>query len=178
MAGNPGKIFEAQIRDSAPDYALVHRLQDPAQSFGGGGGNTRFSRRNPFDYLMFNPMRGVLFAIEAKSVAGKSISFERTKDDHGEIHAFQADGLRAWSAYDRVISGFLIEFRKIETTVFLYIESFDWLIESISKKSFNFDDIVESGLPYLIIPQRKLRTRYRYDIDKLLTEAKEIEHNE
>ena len=71
---NIGKVFEEQIKKSVPDYALLYRLPDAAQSF--GGSNTlRFSRKNPFDFLLWDSKRHILYALEMKTVSGKSISF-------------------------------------------------------------------------------------------------------
>lgn len=171
MSRNVGKIFEANIKKSIPNYALLYRLPDSAQSFGGSN-NLRFSRRNPFDFLLWDSMRHILYALEMKTVTGKSISFERTKEESGEIHFHQICALNDWNKYDGIICGFVIEFRKIETTVFIPIDSFNKLISYIDKKSFNYDDLVESSLPYVVIPQTKKRTRYTYDIDNFLSQIK------
>ena len=164
---NKGKQFEESLKKSIPDYALLYRLPDPAQSFGGGT-KTRFSRHNPFDFLVFSPPTKTLYALEAKTVKGKSISFERNKNEHGEIHYYQIAGLNEWNKYDGIVCGFIIEFRELEITVFINIEEFNQLIENINKKSFNYDDLTSSGLSYFIIPQKKKRTKYTYDIDRFL----------
>lgn len=164
---NIGKQFEQSFKKSAPNYVLVYRLPDSAQSFGRNY-NLRFSRKNPFDYLMWDSQRHILYALELKTVKGISISFERKKDDKKEIHFHQIKGLTEWNKFDGIICGFVIEFRKIEKTVFIDINSFNTLISSINKSSFNFNDLVESKLDYIIIPQTKKRTQYIYDIEKLL----------
>lgn len=169
---NVGKIFEEDFKKSVPDYALLYRLPDSAQSFGGSN-NLRFSRKNPFDFLLWDSKRHILYALEMKTVSGKSISFESNKDETKEIHYHQIEGLNEWNRFDGIICGFIIEFRKIETTVFIDIESFNSLIENMDKKSFNYDDIQNSGLPYFIIPQKKKRTRYIYDIENLLSKIKD-----
>ena len=170
MSQNQGKLFEEQIKKSVPDYALIYRLPDSAQSFGEKNNRLRFSRKNPFDYLIWDSLRRALFALELKSVAGKSISFEHTKEDKGDIHNHQIVGLDEWNKYNGIICGFIIEFRQIETTVFLDIDSFHRLVDSLPKKSFNMSDIKSSGVPHFVIPQKKMRTRYRYDMDKFLSE--------
>ena len=106
---NNGKVFEAALKKSVPGYALMYRLPDPAQSFGQSN-KTRFSRHNPFDFILFSPPTRTMYAIEAKTVKGKSISFERCKDDHGEIHHYQINGLEEWGKYEGVIAGFIIDF--------------------------------------------------------------------
>ena len=96
---NKGKLFEQQLSKSIPDYALLYRLPDPAQSFGGEN-NLRFSAKNPFDFLLWDSLKHRLYAIEAKTVDGKSISFERTKEDKGIIHLHQINGLNKWDKFD------------------------------------------------------------------------------
>ena len=165
---NEGKRFEVALKESIPDYAMFYRLPDAPQYFGGAD-KLRFSWKNPFDFFLFDAPRGRLFGIEAKTVGGKSISFERNKDDCGKIHYHQIRGLNEYNKFENAIFGFVIEFRAIETTVFLSIDSFNKLVSTITKKSFNFDDLKNSGLPYFIIPQTKKRTQYTYDIDNFLS---------
>lgn len=164
---NIGKEFEDAIKRSVPDYALLYRLPDSAQSFGGGN-NLRFSRKNPFDFLIWDSKGHVLYALEMKTVSGKAVSFERNKDEHGDIHYHQIEGLHEWSHFDGITCGFIIEFRAIETTIFLGIQDFMALIELIEKKSFTLADLDAHHIPYLVIPQKKMRTRYRYDIEHLI----------
>ena len=174
---NAGKVFEKAFTKSMPDYALLYRLPDPAQSFSGGS-LTRFSRRNPFDFLAFSPPTRTLYALELKTVAGKSISFERSKGESGVIHYYQIAGLNDWNKYDGVKCGFVIEFREIETTVFIDIDEFNRLISAIEKKSFNFDDLQENEVDFFIIPQTKKRTQYTYDLEKFFNEVYEGKGNE
>lgn len=151
-----------------PEYALFYRLPDSAQAFGGSS-KLRFSSKNPFDFLLWDSKRHILYALEAKTVAGKSISFERCEDDTGEIHLHQINGLNDWNKYDGVVCGFIIEFRKIEKTIFIEIGEFNKLIMQTQKKSFNYYDLTEHNVQYLEIKQTKLRTRYTYDIDNFLS---------
>lgn len=167
MSRNPGKVFEEQWKKSVPDYALLYRLPDPAQSFGGGSA-LRFSRKPEFDFLLWDSKRHVLYALEMKSVSGKSISFERSKNDKCEIHLNQIDGLNKWNEYDGITCGFVIEFRQIETTIFLDISDFNKLTENINKKSFTIKDLDDNMIRYTVIMQRKIRTRYIYNIDYFL----------
>ena len=167
-----GKIFENQFKKSVPDYALLYRLPDSAQSFGSNN-KLRFSSKNPFDFLLWDSKKHILYALEAKTVGGKSISFERSKNEHGEIHFHQIKGLMDWSKYHGIVCGFVIEFRKIEKTIFLNINDFNNLISIISKKSFNLDDLDQNNIPYTVISQQKLRTRYTYDIDGFLSSMKQ-----
>lgn len=164
---NVGKLFENDFSKSVPDYVKLYRLPDNAQSFNQSS-NLRFSRKNPFDYILWDSMHKSLFTLELKTVAGKSISFERSKDEHGEIHFHQIIGLTEWSKYDGIISGIIIEFRKYCQTIFLPIDEFNKLVNLVDKKSFNIDDLDKLNIQYFIIPQHKVRTRYRYDVDCFL----------
>lgn len=169
MANNTGKRFEADFKKSVPSYALLYRISDSAQAFGGSS-NLRFSSKNPFDYLIWNSKRYILYALELKTVAGKAISFERSKEESGEIHWHQVEGLNKWNRYDGIICGFIIEFRKIEKTVFIDISDFNKLINTITKKSFNFDDLDNHKINYVIIGQEKVRTHYKYKVDEFLNQ--------
>ena len=103
-----------------------------------------------------------------KTVKGKSISFERNKEEQKTIHYHQITGLTEWNKFENIVCGFLIEFRAIETTIFLDISDFNRLLEETKKKSFTIADLDNMGLPYLVIPQELKRTRYSYDLSPLL----------
>lgn len=166
---NVGKKFEQDFSKSIPDYVLLYRLPDSAQSFGGGNSNLRFSNKNPFDFFLWDSQRRILYALEMKTVKGKSISFETDKTENKEIHFHQIQGLNKCNKYEGTVCGFIIEFRQIERTIFLPIDSFNNLVAGINKKSFNYSDVEASGLPYIVIPQTKKRTRYTYDVESLLS---------
>lgn len=168
---NIGKLFEQQLKASTPPYALLYRLPDAAQSFGGTN-NLRFSRKNPFDFLLWDSIGHILFALEVKTVSGKSISFERTKKEHGEIHYHQIIDLNEWQKYDGISAGFIIEFREIEKTIFLLIDDFNTVISTVNKKSFTIKDLNDNDIPYFLIPQKKARTRYTYDLDLFMLEMR------
>lgn len=168
---NKGKDFELDFKKSVPKYALLYRLPDAAQAFSYSN-NLRFSRKNPFDFLLWNSKRHMLFAIEIKTVAGKSISFERNKNEDGDIHYHQIKGLNEWNKYDGITCGFIIEFRAIKQTLFININEFNKLINAITKKSFNFNDLNNYKIQYYSIGREKVRTRYKYHVDEFLTTIK------
>jgi len=169
---NIGKKFEDDFVKSIPDYVLAYRLPDPPQSFSKSA-NLRFSNKNPFDFILWDSHEMKLYALEMKTVKEKSISFEREKDSKGKIHKHQIDGLNEWNKYDGIICGFIIEFRSIETTIFISIEAFNKMLILITKKSFTIQDLDDNNIPYFIIPQTKKRTRYRYDTEYFLTQFSE-----
>lgn len=166
MKKNLGKLFEQRWKKSCPDYVLAYKLPDTPQAF---GSNTfRFTNKNPFDYLMWDSERHILMALELKSVGGNSISFERDKEDNGLIHLHQINSLLKWSAYDGIVCGFLIEFRKNEKTVFVEINDFKKLIDTIEKKSINYGDFEKYGVRHIEIPQKLARVNYTYDVELFL----------
>ena len=127
--------------------------------------NLRFSSKSPCDCFLFDG--DVLFPLELKSVVGKSISFERTEDDNGVIHKHQIDYLSDVSRFKNVIPGFILDFRSSNNTYFCYIGDFLNMIDQISKKSFNGNDLAKYCSP-VKVEKRKLKVNYRYDINKLL----------
>ena len=75
---NIGKVFERNFVKCVPDYVGVIRIPDPAQSFSHAS-NLRFTRKNPYDFILWNPRTYTFYALELKTVKGKSISFERSE---------------------------------------------------------------------------------------------------
>lgn len=180
MATNIGKVFEEQIKKSVPEYALLYRLPDAAQAFGGGS-SLRFSYKNPFDFLLWDSLSHTLYALEMKTVNGKSISFERTKEDYGDIHFHQINGLSNWNKYDGIICGFIIEFRELEKTIFLDISDFNMLVTIIQKKSFCYNDLHKYNIKHTEIQQTKARSRYTYNINNFLLhnqQQRKLEEND
>ena len=146
---------------------MLYKLPDAAQSFDRNS-NLRFSYKNPFDFLLWDSIGYLLYAIEAKTVSKKSISFERNKSDNGVIHLHQINGLKKWNEFNGIICGFIIEFRELEKTIFLEISEFNKLVNNISKKSFTIDDLENNHILYYVISQKKARSRYTYDLDAFL----------
>lgn len=114
------------------------------------------------------------FCLELKSVAGKSISFERTKNDKGEIHYHQIEYLKSCLNYKNIIPGLIIDFRETDNTWFLNIKEWDDLINSISKKSFNESDLISYSHP-ILISKKKLKVNYRYNIQQFIDDVTEME---
>lgn len=114
------------------------------------------------------------FCLELKTVAGKSISFERTKKDKGVIHYHQIEYLKSCLNYKNIIPGMIIDFRGTDNTWFLNIYEWDDLINSIAKKSFNESDLLSYSHP-ILISKKKLKVNYRYDVEKFIKNATETE---
>lgn len=165
MEKNVGKVFEDNIKKSCPEWLFVYRPPDAAQSFNMTSA-LRFSQRSPADYFWFNGKKGNLLIVECKTFQG-ACSFERIKEDKGIIHYYQIESLNKFDKYENVLSGFLLDFRKSDCTYFLSVKDLITLIESIDKKSFNEQDMLKLCSP-ILVEKKKLRTNYRYNIEKLL----------
>lgn len=175
MSQNIGKIFEENIKKSCPEWLFVYRPPDAAQAFENNNSKLRFSRHSPADYFWHNGKTGTLLIMECKTFQG-SCSFERSKNETGVIHHYQIESLRKFSEYPKVVSGFLLDFRKSDNTYFLSIDDFLKMISKISKKSFSEKDMIEHCSP-ILIGKKKLKVNYRYDIEKLLLDV-ENKYNE
>lgn len=165
---NVGKKFEKNFSACVPKYVGLIRIPDPAQSFSNAS-NLRFTRKNPYDFLMWNPRTYTLYALELKTVKAKSISFERTKEENGEIHLYQIEGLKKLSDVGNCVCGFIIEFREIEKTIFLNIDDFLKLSDAIDKKSFTISDLESNNIPFVVIEQHLMKTNSKYGVEDFLT---------
>lgn len=170
MAKNEGKKFESIIKDCVPDYAMIKRLPDPPQSFTQRE-DTKYSNKNPYDYLCFDGTKGILYCWELKSTAEKYMSYQINKDDDRKamIQWHQIEGLTKASKYLNVIAGFLLNFRLGNGEQLLYffnIKDFNRMKNEINKKSFNIMDCVLYG--GIKINGEKKRINYRWDLDKFL----------
>lgn len=167
ISKNIGKIFEQNWKKSIPDGIFYYRPPDSAQSFGTNQ-NLRFSAKSPCDCFMFNG--DFLYTLELKSVGTRSISFEREKTDKGVIHKHQIDNLIKFSSFNKVISGFIFDYRLSNVTYFCSIGDFIYMIDNLDKKSFNEGDLLEWCNP-IVIKKKKLRTNYRYDIQNFMEQS-------
>lgn len=147
---NSGKRFEEDFQNSVPESWFCYRLRDA-----GGwskSSDLRFTPSNICDFIVFDGRR--LFLLELKTVQGKSIPFTMLK---------QLDDLIKYNS-DIVNAGFVLNFRKAETTVYIDVEILNQYVNNADRKSVPVDWAVENGV---IIPQELKRTRYRYLLDYL-----------
>jgi recombination protein U len=157
---NAGKNFERDIKASVPESCWIYRLRDNASSFSGGA-NTRFTSSNICDYIMLDDDTRTLFLLELKSTQGTSIPLTMIRQN-------QIEGLMEAGKHN-LIAGFLFNFRNENNdTFFMFIDKFNNMIEDINKKSFNIKDLQNYGA--IKINSTKKRTRYRYDLNKLIEE--------
>ena len=147
---------------------MVYRPPDAAQSFDMSS-KLRFSQHSPCDFMHFDSE--LFYTLELKTFEG-SCSFERCKGDKGIIHYYQIESLKKFYNCKNVCSGLILDFRKTDNTYFLSINEWDNLINSISKKSFNENDLLEYTNP-ILIDKKKLKVNYKYNIDKFFKDVKQ-----
>jgi penicillin-binding protein-related factor A (putative recombinase) len=173
MAKNTGKNFEAIIKSNAPSYLKVTRIPDPPQSFTQRS-DTRFSKKNPYDFDAFDSIHRINYCFELKTVAQKYITYHTSENDEKEkksanIQWHQIDGLTKASEYDNVVAGFLLNFRLDNNEQFLYflnIKDFNKFRTNTTKKSMNIMDIVLCG--GVKINGEKKRVNYSWNLDEFL----------
>lgn len=179
MAKNTGKNFESIIKSNAPSYFKVTRIPDPPQSFTQRS-DTRFSKKNPYDFECFDSVHRINYCLELKSVAQKYVTYHTSEDDEknkksANIQWHQIYGLTKASEYDNVIAGFLLNFR-LDTgeqlLYFLNIKDFNKFRNNTEKKSMNIMDIVLSG--GVKINGDKLKVNYRWNLDDFLKSQSKI----
>lgn len=168
MAKNVGKIFEDSIKQSIPDNVFLIRLNDSPQAFKKSN-LTRFTPKNPFDYICFDTQSKILFCLELKSTSNKYMTFENINTDEEQnamVHAHQIKGLLKCSDYPNVVAGFLFNFRlpDNEITYFMEVNKFQKMCELINKKSFNIMDLVLHGAKK--IDGSKKRTRWYWSLNE------------
>lgn len=170
---NKGKVFENDWKSSVPEYCLNVRLPDPPQSFTQRS-DTRFSHKNPCDFVMFSSKHRLFFPTELKSTKNKSMSVQLTKEDNPNsmIKHHQIKSLTEMNKYDYVEAGFVLNFRNEEEnsqiTYWQSISNFNEMMKQVNKKSFNEIDLLVYGA--INITGQKKRTHYTWNVNELLDE--------
>lgn len=154
MAKNEGKRFEEDISKSVPNDWFCYRLKDSSGSWSNND-KSRFTPKNSCDYFIFNSS---LYAVECKSVQGKSIPYSNFRDK-------QIEDLVNFCNYEYVYGVFFINFRKVNETYMIYATVLKLIMDNSDRKSISIDQCREHGR---LIPQQLKRTRYRYDLSVLI----------
>lgn len=173
MAKNVGKQFETTIKSNAPSYFKMIRIPDPPQSFTKRS-DTKFSRKNPYDFEAFDSAHRISYSLELKSVAQKYLTFHTCEKDEKDnkssnIQWHQIDGLTKASEYDNCLAGFMFNFRLENDEQLLYfmnIKDFNKFLKGTNKHSLNILDISLNG--GVKINGEKLRKNYRWNLDEFL----------
>lgn len=135
-------------------------MRDNASSFANGT-NTRFTSSNICDYILLDDTTKTLFLLECKSTKGTSIPLTMIREN-------QIEGLINANKHN-LVAGLFINFRNERNdTFFILIDKYLNMMELLNKKSFNIHDLEEIGATR--IESEKKRTRYRYNINKMIKE--------
>lgn len=164
---NTGKVFEQNFKKSVDESKIYYlRLKDSPASFGQDSSKVRFTADNPYDNFCF--YERTLFPLELKSTKTTSFSFQRNRKEKGKnIKLSQIEGLTKASKYNGVYAGFVFNFDGGET-VWMDIRDFNKFYNTTSKKSINYQDILQYDC--VIIKKHLLKVNYRYEITKFLNE--------
>lgn len=155
---NTGKRFETDFKNSVPEGVYYKKLADPAIGFDISSSTQRFSPKPPYDAVACK--NGRMFALELKSSATKSMSFEGKSPN---IKQEQVDNLIL--AEDAgAVAGLVLHFSKLSETYFVKASVFKKTCESLNKKSINVSEVREIGLP---IPTHKRKVSHWYELDIL-----------
>lgn len=179
MAKNEGKNFEGIIKSNAPYYLKMVRIPDPPQSFTKRD-DTKFSKKNPYDYEAFDSLHRISYSLELKSTAQKYLTYHTSKEEEKDgksamIMWHQIEGLTKASEYDNCTAGFLLNFRLDNGEQLLYfmnIKDFNKFRKSTNKKSLNIIDISLNG--GVKINGEKLIKNYRWNLDEFFKSQSKI----
>ena len=164
---NTGKVFEQSFKKSVDESKIYFvRLKDSPASFGQDSSKVRFTADNPYDNFCF--YERTLFPLELKSTKSTSFSFQRDKKEKGKnIKLTQIEGLTKASKYNGIYAGFVFNFDNGET-VWMDIRDFNDFYNTTTKKSINYQDILQYDC--VVIKKHLLKVNYRYEITKFLDE--------
>lgn len=164
MAKNEGKKFEDDLAKSLAGWCggWSMRLKDDTSRF-----------KNVFniaDFLVFK--MPTLFLLELKSVKDDVIPFAKFAEkgkDRATGKAIQTykrvDKLASAGIVDGVRAGFLIEFRGTGVVFYATAAQVKALIEGDGRRSITLAYARDN---FMVVPREMLRTRYSYEIGKLL----------
>jgi recombination protein U len=151
---NDGKKFEEDFRKSTPPEVFVHRVKDA-----GSDKQHLFGVRNECDFIVY--YQPWLHLWELKSHKGQSIPF-------GALTDTQLAALAEHGTKPGVKTAFIFNFRDLEETWYVRAWRVRAFVLSGGRKSFPVDWCRQVGKR---VDQQLVRTRYRYDVDKLLREV-------
>lgn len=156
---NIGKVFEENFKKSVPEDTYYLRLHDSSIGFDIENSTQRFALKSPYDCILFR--NGRMYCLELKSVKKGSISYVGSGP---MIKDNQIKELIRASQYG-CNAGFILNFRDTENTYYLPIAHFEFIRQQSSKKSMNENDVKQVSV---LLPSRKLKVNYRYDLIPLL----------
>lgn len=182
MAKSEGKQFEEQLIDSCESLGIFHdRIKDvfiPNNIRELLAKHKLFmpTSKNKYDFYLFD--NGHLFALELKSINAKSISIKDPKI----IKPHQVESLEKASKHEKVIAGFIINFRATDDNETYFVPIQDYLkyrdIAMNGKEHTYKSKVNASSLPVGIckeigieIKNFKKKVNYHYHVKDFTSEA-------
>lgn len=159
---NEGKKFEQDFKNSIPSKCWYYRFKDGTANFDGAkeedsdeykNKNVRFQAKNICDCMVFHA--GFLYLLELKSTKSKSLPFSMIRDN-------QIKELTKADDFNKIIPGFIINFRAVSETYFMNIRQFNEFVETTDRKSIPLDFF---RIECTLVPQELRRVRTRYLLD-------------
>lgn len=147
-----GQKFETYLKNSIPNNIMCLRLKDGPKGF--------TFNANPSDYVLFNGK--LLLFCECKTIQTKS--FPLNLISQGQFFAMVQE-----CVIKNVLGGWLINFRELNETYFLPLQTYlTYRIDS-NKKSVSPKDLSEIGIlvPLRIVGKRAQRLDIEYLFSKL-----------
>jgi len=159
---NTGKKFEEDFKKSVPIGTYYLRLHDSAIGFDVENSTQRFSLKSPYDIVLCK--NGRMYAFELKSNQEKSMSFYGKTSKIKEKQVEELIKAEKSGAF----AGLILNFRCFPETYFIKASDFRRFMDVCGKKSININDARSIGI---LVPHRKLKVNYRYDLSVLLGEG-------
>ena len=157
MGINRGKLFEDDIREAllrVPDISL-DRMYDQMSGFKGS--------TNICDFIAYHCPNQFYF--ECKSCYGNTLSINSNdpKRRYGDISNAQWEGLLKKSEIPGVTAGYFIWFIDHDMTLFVSAQTMK-TIKDAGNKSFNINHLKYYNGEFYIVPGKKKRVRFDYDL--------------
>lgn len=165
---NRGKDFEAQMRHAfeiVPDTS-IDRIPDQMNGYKGSS--------NICDFVAYHFPH--LYYIECKCCYGNTLSIHTNnpKNKYGAISNTQWEGLLEKSFYPGIVAGYMIWFIDYDMTFFVSAQDM-YNLRKAGNKSFNIrTSPQELHGAYYIIPGKKRRILFDYDLSGFLGEGYDI----
>jgi recombination protein U len=155
---NSGKKFETNFKNSVPDNIFFYRFRDGTSSWSKQE-NTRFQAKNICDCMMYDGQ--YLYLLELKSHKGESLPLSAIREN-------QVKDLLSASKHENVIAGLIVNFADKEQVYFMDIGLAEKWYNNGIRKSIPLSEFKESCIE---IQATKLKTNYRYDIDRFIKDV-------
>ena len=156
-------MFEQNFRKSIPETSKIYyyRLKDSNNNWNRSE-NIRFAQNNIADAFLYHCNNGSnnLLILEYKSHKGKSLPLDCIREN-------QLREMLEASEKSGVIPMLIVFFSDVEKCFSLNIKHVEEFLRNNERKSIPIDYFEENGVEIEVI---KLRTNYRYNVEKWLEE--------